>query len=319
MLAAVSRWIMINFTLIDGKPYRYFDDEAAVEAARESLERHDRKILADLSDIKQNKFYLGCHLLDLLKSEDYAADPGWIMPNRTLSGKIQGCSDSFVFMSYCEKHFGLDRSQVSRYMNIVDEFGDEMRGYKAPYDRFSYSQLVEMLPLSDEQRKKVLPSWTVKEIREYKKKLNQGDKPLSKVVDVFASGKVVATSQQDSTPLEKPVATSQQEQKPLDPTVATSQQQPDINSHRGILMFERAFENDIIQFPEAGLFLDLTKYDRCRGLTLKQLCDLYIRSSEQASIASKHLQELQIMYSKLEQKYDELCASLNITNAEAKK
>ena len=69
----------------------------------------------------------------------------------------------------CE--FGLDKTQVSRYMNIVDEFGDGLRGFKKEWEPYSYSQLCELLPLSSEQRKPIQPDWTIKRIREYKKSL----------------------------------------------------------------------------------------------------------------------------------------------------
>ena len=54
---------------------------------------------------------------------------------------------------------------------IVDEFGDGLRCFKKKWEKFGYSQLCELLPLSDEQRKSVKPDWTVKQIREYKKSL----------------------------------------------------------------------------------------------------------------------------------------------------
>ncbi len=81
-------------------------------------------------------------------------------------------------------------------MNIVDEFGDGERGFKDEWREYKYSQLVEMLPLTPEERKAITPDMTVAAIRAYKKSL-------------------VATSQQnddvESTGENKPVATSQQD------------------------------------------------------------------------------------------------------------
>ena len=57
-------------------------------------------------------------------------------------------------------------------MNIVDEFGDGLRCFKKKWEKFGYSQLCELLPLSDEERKPVKPDWTIKKIREYKKSLS---------------------------------------------------------------------------------------------------------------------------------------------------
>ena len=83
------------------------------------------------------------------------------------------CAD--FFFAYCFDEFGLDKTQVSRLMNIVDEFGDGLRCFKKKWEKFGYSQLCELLPLSDEERKPVKPDWTIKKIREYKKSLL--DKP----------------------------------------------------------------------------------------------------------------------------------------------
>lgn len=79
------------------------------------------------------------------------------------------CSD--YFFAYCENVFALEKSQVSRLMNIADEFGDKARGFKAEWKDYKYSQLCELLPLTEEQRKAVKPDWSIKKIREYKKTL----------------------------------------------------------------------------------------------------------------------------------------------------
>ena len=79
------------------------------------------------------------------------------------------CSE-YLF-AYCEDKFALEKSQVSRLMNIADEFGNKARGFKAQWKDFKYSQLCELLPLTEEQRKAVKPDWSIKKIREYKKTL----------------------------------------------------------------------------------------------------------------------------------------------------
>ena len=56
-------------------------------------------------------------------------------------------------------------------MNVVDEFGDGFRNYAEEWKKFSYSQLVEMLPLLPFDRKPIQPDWSIKKIRDYKKSL----------------------------------------------------------------------------------------------------------------------------------------------------
>lgn len=128
------------------------------------------KVLEDLAASKTNYFYLGVHLLDIWTTKTYGVHNFDVISNYSAAN----------FFDYCSVNFKLDKSQVSRYMNIVSEFGDKLIGFKEEWKPFSYSQLSEMLSLTPEQRKEVKPDWTIKRIREYKKEL---------------AGETVATSQ----------------------------------------------------------------------------------------------------------------------------
>lgn len=73
----------------------------------------------------------------------------------------------------CREEFGFKKSTVYNFLGIVDKFGEKENGivsYRSlmRYDKFSYSQLSEMLSLSDGQRTKVTPDTTVSEIRKIK-------------------------------------------------------------------------------------------------------------------------------------------------------
>lgn len=142
----------------------------------EVLKKCSEIIQKDLDERKANCFFLGVHLLDLWNNNSYSmmyvdnGDYERIVKDCDIRFGLGNCGSAFFF-AYCFEKFGLDKSQVSRYMNIVDEFGDEFRGFAKPWDKFSYSQLVELLPLSAEQRKPVKASWTIKQIRDYKKSL----------------------------------------------------------------------------------------------------------------------------------------------------
>lgn len=160
----------INYGMINIRPER--------EDARSSV----RYILTDLNDIRKNYMYLGFHLRECLKMK-YYEDFGYT-----------------TMEEFCENNFGLDKTAVSRCINVCEEFSmkEHFSGeikhdaFKLALDDqwkdFSYSQLVEMLPLSEEQRYKIKPTMSIKEIREYKKSLKQ---KLKKTDD----GEV-ATSQQ---------------------------------------------------------------------------------------------------------------------------
>lgn len=138
------------------------------------LKSYTDTIHKDLTEWKTNFFYLGLHLTDLYVSNSYATNPYSIGDLRVNGWNVPigagNCCSAFFF-AYCYEKFGLDKSQVSRYMNIVDEFGDGGRGFKKAWDKFSYSQLCEMLPLSAKERDPIKPNWTIKQIRDYKKTL----------------------------------------------------------------------------------------------------------------------------------------------------
>ena len=144
----------------------------------EVLEKYAATIRKDLEESKQNFFWLGVHLIDLYSSNSYSAIVGIRFNHERIRneygfnlpiGAGNCCAD--FFFAYCFDEFGLDKTQVSRLMNIVDEFGDGLRCFKKKWEKFGYSQLCELLPLSDEERKPVKPDWTIKKIREYKKSL----------------------------------------------------------------------------------------------------------------------------------------------------
>lgn len=136
---------------------------------KEKLKVCTETIQKDLDEHKTNCFYLGIHLRDLYNSNSYAVikwDPEELRKEWNVPLGAGNCCSGYFF-AYCFETFGLDKSQVSRYMNIADEFDDD----SATWREYSYSQLCEMLPLSAEERKPIKPNWTIKQIRDYKKTL----------------------------------------------------------------------------------------------------------------------------------------------------
>lgn len=175
--------------MIDFKDKRYLDVSRGDKTENLLvLEKYAATIRKDLIDSKQNFFFLGVHLIDLYSSNSYSAVVGIRFNHEQIRneygvklpiGAGNCCAD--FFFAYCFDEFGLDKTQVSRLMNIVDEFGDGLRCFKEKWEKFGYSQLCELLPLSDDERKPVKFDWTIKKIREYKKSLS--DKPQEEADD----------------------------------------------------------------------------------------------------------------------------------------
>lgn len=76
--------------------------------------------------------------------------------------------DSFEL--FCKDYLGLCKSTVYGLINVYETFGDGLgNGVRSAYKDYSYSQLIELLPLTVEQRALAKSTMTVKEIRALKK------------------------------------------------------------------------------------------------------------------------------------------------------
>lgn len=164
--------------MIDFKKKRFDGICGNREELQELLESYSVTIRKDLDENKYNFFWLGVHLIDLYTSNSYSVVVGIRFDREQICDEygvklpigVGNCCADFFF-AYCYDEFGLDKTQVSRLMNIVDEFGDGLRCFKKQWEKFNYSQLCELLPLSDKEREPVKPDWTIKKIRAYKKGL----------------------------------------------------------------------------------------------------------------------------------------------------
>lgn len=161
---------MIDFnTFSVDMPHEWTDEE--LEEDQAYYARLVEQVKLAMSKVGASKYELGLELLRLYESKVYVSDSGWIYPYKNANGKYFSRAGNYEFFSECEKKFNLDKSQVSRYINIVDEFGDRENGLKPEWAAYSWSQLVELLPLTSEERAKITPEMTIKAIREYKEKL----------------------------------------------------------------------------------------------------------------------------------------------------
>lgn len=154
----------------------YFGDYKFYSQPRELAYTSVKYLYTDLTDIRKYYIKLGFHLEEFSRC-GYYRDFGFLN-----------------LEDFCEKNLGLDKSAVSRCINVYRTFnasespsfvnGIEVKGssmeLSEQWGEYSYSQLCEMLPLTPEQRKDILPDMSVKQIREYKKNLNKKtDNPVA--------------------------------------------------------------------------------------------------------------------------------------------
>ena len=147
----------------------------------------------DITDVKKRYMSLGFHLHEM-EMYRYHEELGY---------------DNFY--ECIEKNFHMDKSAVSRVIAVWNEFcsKDDSNSKKMwvddKYEKYSYSQLVEMLPIKEKERFKVNADMTVSQIRSYKRSLKEKAKEQKSSTDILnTSDTLVQTSKK-----KKSVATSQ--------------------------------------------------------------------------------------------------------------
>lgn len=156
----------VNYGMIDYGPER--------ELARASL----KYIYSDMNNIRHSFISLGFHLSEFERC-GYYKDFGYAS-----------------LAEFSEKNLGLDKSALSRYISVFRRFSmiDDNYSHKMylddKYKNFSFSQLSEMVPMSDELISQVKPDMSVKQIRELKKNnVSQKNENVSQVATSQQEGK----------------------------------------------------------------------------------------------------------------------------------
>lgn len=89
--------------------------------------------------------------------------------------------NSIYLLTFLKEKFGLCRTTVYNYLEVVDEFATYIddKGKDPEYrinieaESYQFWQLIEMTSLTYQERLKVQPNWTREEIRAYKKSLRE--------------------------------------------------------------------------------------------------------------------------------------------------
>lgn len=113
------------------------------------------KIKGVLYDIAHSFVYIGLLLSELSYSEDYL---------------LWGYDSIY---DYAYQQLGFKKSSVNNFINVCRVFSVDGHSMylRDKYEDFNYSQLTEMLSLSDKNRELVTPDMSVREIRALKKDL----------------------------------------------------------------------------------------------------------------------------------------------------
>ncbi len=135
----------------------YYNKKYLVNKAK--LEQLEESICSGVKQIN-NKFVFIGELLRCIDDE--------CLYTTVYSGFFdKNCADIY---RYAFVRFGLKKTSTFNLISIARRFATNGELDK-PWKEFSYSQLCEMLSMSDEDRKKVTPDMSVKQIRELKNTL----------------------------------------------------------------------------------------------------------------------------------------------------
>lgn len=138
-----------------------FGDE--VKSLEESARSSFGYILSDVNDLKERYIKLGFHLEEFNRNEYY---------------KVFGFS---TFQEFCNENMPISYQTCKHCMNVFLNFAENGTSCKKmfiaeKYKEFSFSQLVEMLPIDSRRREIIQSDWSVEKIRRYKKGLRKQDR-----------------------------------------------------------------------------------------------------------------------------------------------
>lgn len=106
-----------------------------------------------------------------------------------------------TFEEYVRKEFGFSRSTAYSLIGVYESFGTNDGHIRPEYESYSYSALVEMLPLSGDTLQKVTPEMTVKEIRELKASEDAATELKLTAIDKVISMSTAAQTSEAESPV----------------------------------------------------------------------------------------------------------------------
>lgn len=168
----------------------YGNSFSPYEEPRREAFGHLKYLYSDISDIRKFYIRLGFHLEEF-RNNRYYEDFHYL-----------------DFYEFCDVNLGMDKGAVSRCINVYKQFNasNDVRvsaGCKTigcamdlseRWKDYSYTQLCEMLPLSEHERESITSDMTVRQIREYKKGLRESEKDLEECFETLDT--MVASTQQ---------------------------------------------------------------------------------------------------------------------------
>lgn len=128
---------------------------------------------------------------EITRAADSFVRIGYLLKVARDTDILQGSGYSSV-VEYAKAKYGLDKTQVSRFMAINDRFGvQDKPELQERYKEFGYSKLALMLQLPDEINEELSPDFSKSEINAIKTELDEESKISD--LEVYAESKEVST------------------------------------------------------------------------------------------------------------------------------
>lgn len=128
---------------------------------------------------------------EITRAADSFVRIGYLLKVARDTDILQGSGYSSV-VEYAKAKYGLDKTQVSRFMAINDRFGMQNKPeLQERYKEFGYSKLALMLQLPDELNEELSPDYSKSEINAIKTELDEESKISD--LEVYAESREVST------------------------------------------------------------------------------------------------------------------------------
>ena len=128
---------------------------------------------------------------EITRAADSFVRIGYLLKVARDTDILQGSGYSNV-VEYAKAKYGLDKTQVSRFMAINDRFGvQDKPELQERYKEFGYSKLAIMLQLPDEINEELSPDYSKSEINAIKTELDEESKISD--LEVYAESREVST------------------------------------------------------------------------------------------------------------------------------
>ena len=115
---------------------------------------------------------------ELLKTSESFVRIGYLLKVARDTDVLNGTEYEGNYMKFAEKEFGLEKTQVSRFIRINDKFsvGGNSPELVEQYQGFGTRKLGIMLTLPDEVVEELSPEYTVKDMEEISEELKEEQK-----------------------------------------------------------------------------------------------------------------------------------------------